>query len=55
MSTECEYPVTIIGNPRETIDVSEVADFIGESETTAKGRVEPKNADSVNVSFTGGL
>src|SRR6266571_9461871 len=26
-STECEYPVTKPGNSRETIDVSEVADF----------------------------
>jgi hypothetical protein len=53
MSTECEYPVTILGNPRETIDVSEVADFIDELTTTAKGRNEPKKTRMASVSLTG--
>ena len=46
-------PVTIIGNPRETIELSEVAGFISESATTEKGRPEPKKADSVPGSFAG--
>jgi hypothetical protein len=42
MSIECEYPVTILGNPRETIDVSEFADFSGDQRQRPKAEEEPK-------------
>jgi len=44
-----------MGNSRETIDVSEVADFSMESTTAAKGRDKPKKKCFVNVSSAGRL
>src|SRR5258708_2957417 len=43
MSTECEYPVTIPGNQRETIDVSEVMDFSVNQRQRAKAETSRKN------------
>src|SRR5260370_17076160 len=47
MSTECEYPVTIPGNPPETIDVSEVADFSVSQRQQAKAETSRKKGAGV--------
>src|SRR5229473_7944373 len=55
MSTECEYPVTILGNPTETIDVSEVADFSVSQRQQAKAETSRKKGCRGCVSSVGGL
>src|SRR5216683_8243493 len=55
MSTECEYPVTILGNPPETIDVSEVADFSASQRQQAKAETSRKKGCRGCVSSVRGL
>src|SRR6266851_10493654 len=55
MSTECEYPVTILGNPPETIDISEVADFSVSQRQQAKAETSRKKGCRGCVSSVGGL